>query len=342
MQLASKRRFPPGVGFALLLLLAAVIGVLFPDPFTQKKWGESGQWATVATFVIFIFIGRSISLDVLAKEMKRPMVMFAIQGSIFLATWILASLLYRYSHHLFSSPYFMGFLVVLVLPSTISSCIVYARVAGGSSEFALGHSFLSNFIAPFLFPLLCVGWLYGVGFTGVSFMSVVERIYPRLGLLILLPLILGYLSQKIPQAGLQRDWEKKAPQACILFLSYVAFASGSSLGLLDQPISQWMELLAWTIVCWLVLSFLGWISGKVLGLKTPERISAYFVVSQKSLATGIPLIFAVMGTQSVEGWIWIILPLTFYHLFQLLAGAGILAYLNREVLKDRQDFCMDE
>ena len=333
MQLASKRRFPPGVGFAILLLLASVAGVLFPDSFTQKKWGESGQWATVATFVIFIFIGRSISLDVLVKEMKRPVVTLTIQGSIFLATWILANVLYRYN--VSASPFLMGFLVVLVLPSTISSCIVYARIAGGNTEFALGHSFLSNFIAPFLFPLLCVGWLYGVGFTGVSFLSVVERIYPRLGLLILLPLILGYLSQKIPLVRVQRDWEKKAPQACILFLSYVAFASGSSLGLLDQSISQWMELLAWTIGCWLVLSFLGWISGKVLGLKMPERISAYFVVSQKSLATGIPLIFAVMGTQSVEGWIWIILPLTCYHLFQLLAGAGIVAYLNREVPKDR-------
>ena len=333
MQLASKGRFPSGVGFALLLLLAAVVGVLFPDPFTQKNWRESGQWAAVATFVIFVFIGRSISLNVLVREMKRPMVTLTIQGSIFLATWILANVLYRYN--VSASPFLMGFLVVLVLPSTISSCIVYARIAGGNTEFALGHSFLSNFIAPFLFPLLCVGWLYGVGFTGVSFLSVVERIYPRLGLLILLPLILGYLSQKIPLVRGLRDWEKQVPQACILFLSYVAFASGSSLGLLDQSISQWAELAAWTILCWLVLSFLGWVSGKVIGLKTPERVSAYFVVSQKSLATGIPLIFAVMGTQSVEGWIWIILPLTFYHLFQLLAGAGVIAYLNREVPKDR-------
>ena len=340
MQLASKRRFPSGVGFAFLLLLAAIAGILFPDPFTQKYWGESGQWTKVATFVIFVFIGRSISLDVLAKEMKRPMVTLTIQVSIFLVPWILANLLYRYN--VSASPFLVGFLVVLVLPSTISSCIVYARVAGGSSEFALGHSFLSNFIAPFLFPLSCVGWLYGVGFTGVSFLSVVERIYPRLGLLILLPLILGYLSQKIPLVRVQRDWEKRVPQACILFLSYIAFASGSSLGLLDQSISKWFELVAWTIACWLVLSLLGWASGILVGLNATERVSAYFVVSQKSLATGIPLIFAVMGTQSVEGWIWIILPLTFYHLFQLLAGAGVIAYLNREVRKDRQDFCMDE
>ena len=281
----------------------------------------------------FYFYWQKYFSGCLGKRDEASNGYLTIQGSIFLATWILANLLYRYN--VSASPFLVGFLVVLVLPSTISSCIVYARVAGGNTEFALGHSFLSNFIAPFLFPLLCVGWLYGVGFTGVSFLSVVERIYPRLGLLILLPLILGYLSQKIPLVRVQRDWEKKAPQACILFLSYVAFASGSSLGLLEQTISQWVELAAWTSVCWLVLSFLGWISGKVLGLKTPERISAYFVVSQKSLATGIPLIFAVMGTQSVEGWIWIVLPLTFYHLFQLLAGAGVIAYLNREVPKDR-------
>ena len=124
MQLASKRRFSPGVGFALLILLAAVFGVVFPDPFAQKNWGESGQWATVATFVIFVFIGRSISMDVLAKEMKRPVVTLTIQGSIFMATWILANLLYRYN--VSASPFLVGFLVVLVLPSTISSCIVYA------------------------------------------------------------------------------------------------------------------------------------------------------------------------------------------------------------------------
>ena len=229
----------------------------------------------------------------------------------------------------------MGFLVVLVLPSTISSCIVYARVAGGNTEFALGHSFLSNFIAPFLFPLLCVGWLYGVGFTGVSFLSVVERIYPRLGLLILLPLILGYLSQKIPLVRVQRDWEKRhLRHAFYFFPMSLLLRDLLSVCSTNRSANGW-SWLAWTIVCWLVLSFLGWISGKVLGLKTPERISAYFVVSQKSLATGIPLIFAVMGTQSVEGWIWIILPLTFYHLFQLLAGAGVIAYLNREVPKDR-------
>ena len=334
MRLASKRRFPHGIGFALLLLLVAIAGVFFSGPFHQKNWGESGQWASVATFIIFIFIGRSLSPQLLAKELKRPMVTLVVQGCIFFLPWIMATLLFLCN--LSSSSYLIGFLVVLVLPSTISSCVVYARTAGGNTEFTLGHSFLSNLVAPFLFPVLCGGWLYGVGYIGVSFLTMAERVYPRLGLLILLPLILGYISKKIPLMGEpMKDWEKKVPQVCILFLSYIAFASGSSLGLLDHSMSQWVELMAWTIACWFVLSFLGWISGKMLDFKTPEKISAYFVVSQKSLATGIPLIFAVMGTQSVEGWLWIVLPLTFYHFFQLLAGAAVVAYLNRKATEGR-------
>ena len=335
MELKAKNRgFPAGIGFALGLLLAAVAGVLFPDPFSQSKWGQSGQWASVATFIVFIFLGRSLSLNGLWLELKRPVVTLVVQGGIFLLPWIVATILFR--SNLSSSSYLIGFLVVLVLPSTISSCVVYAREAGGNTELALGHSFLSNFIAPFLFPLLSGGWLYGVGYIGVSFLSMAEQVYPRLGLLIILPALVGYLSKKIPMVGEPvGDWERKVPQVCILFLSYIAFASGTSLGLLDQPFNQWMELLGWIIACWLVLSFLGWACGAITGGSMPERKSIYFVVSQKSLATGIPLVFAMMGTGTIQGWIWIVLPLTFYHLFQLLAGAGILAWLNHRMPEDR-------
>jgi sodium/bile acid cotransporter 7 len=328
-RLASKGGFMQGTGFALALVMVALVGVFFPDPFSQSKWGQSGQWASVATFIVFIFQGRSLSLKGLWLEFKRPVVTLVVQGGIFFLPWIVATILFLCS--LSSSSFFIGFLVVLVLPSTISSCVVYAREAGGNAEFALGHSFLSNFIAPFVFPLLSGGWLYGVGYVGVSFFTVVEQIYPRLGLLIILPAVLGYLSKKIPILGEPvGNWERKVPQGCILFLSYIAFASGTSLGLLDQSFKQWVELIGWIIACWLMLSFLGWVCGAITAVSISERKSIYFVVSQKSIATGIPLVFAMMGTETAQSWVWIVLPLSFYHLFQLLAGAGMVAYLNRK------------
>ncbi len=324
---ARNRGFPAGTGFVLGLLLAAVAGALFPDPFSASKWGQSGQWASVATFIVFVFLGRRLSLNGLWLELKRPMVTLVVQCGIFFLPWIVATALFL--SNLSSSSYLLGFLVVLVLPSTISSCVVYAREAGGNIEFALGHSFLSNFIAPFLFPLLSGGWLYGVGYDGVSCLSMAEGVYPRLGLLIVLPTVLGYLSKKIPLVGEPvGNWERMVPQGCILFLSYIAFASGTSLGLLDHSFNQWMELLAWIIACWLILSFFGWACGMIAGVSMPERKSIYFVVSQKSLATGIPLVFAMMGTGTIQGWIWIVLPLALYHSFQLVAGAGVLAYLR--------------
>jgi sodium/bile acid cotransporter 7 len=299
-------------------------GVFFPLHLGENKW--LGFLAPISTFVIFLFIGRSITASGLLRVCNKPKATMLIQGFIFGVPWAIAFVLTFMAP---SSFYSTGFLIVLILPTTVSSCVVYARDAGGNAEFALGHSFLSNLIAPILFPLLSTLWIFGVGYGGIPFSKVAAEVYPRLALLILLPAILGWYSRKIPLLGeTPRTWESKVPQACILFLSYLAFASGSALSLLDLPMIEWVMLAGWTLGCWLILSFLGWACGKVGGLDLPDRKSTYFVVSQKSLATGIPLIFATMGTQGLEGWVWLVLPLTLYHMFQLIAGAGVIACLN--------------
>lgn len=325
-RLASKRGFPKGVGFALLLVLTAIGGAVYPDLFIKDGWAKPGQFASVATFIIFLFLGRGLSLGNLWKACKTPWLTFQVQSFIFFTPWLIAIVLSFIGP---SSMFAIGFMIVLILPTTVSSCVVYAREAGGNADFALGHSFLANLIAPFLFPLLGTLWIFDLGYGGIPFTKVVAEIYPRLALLILLPATLGWLSKKMPLLTEPfGKWEDQVPRACILFLSYLAFASGSALSLLDQPMYEWAKLVGWTIGCWLILSFLGWACGAVSGLDMPQRKSAYFLVSQKSLATGIPLIFATMGTKSVEGWVWLVLPLSLYHMFQLVAGAGVLAWLN--------------
>ena len=190
-------------------------------------------------FYYFFFLGRSLSLNGLCLELKRPVVTLVVQGSIFFVPWIVATILFICN--LSSASYLIGFLVVLVLPSTITSCVVYTREAGGNTRVCSGTFLSLNLVAPFLFPILCGGWLFGVGYIGVSFLSMAERVYPRLGLLVLLPFILGYLSNKIPAMGEPlRSWERKVPQACILLLSYCLCLRGSSL-VCFRPIHQPMD-----------------------------------------------------------------------------------------------------
>ena len=325
-RLASKGGFTQGTGFALALVLVALAGVFFPHAVGANKW--VGFLAPISTFVIFLFIGRNLTASDLLWVCRKPKLTLLVQVFIFGVTWVIAFVLTFIAP---SSFFAIGFLIVLILPTTVSSCVVYAREAGGNAEFALGHSFIANLIAPLLFPLLSTIWIFGVGYGGIPFSKVAIEVYPRLGLLILLPVVLGWFSRKIPLLGESpAKWEAKVPQVCILFLSYLAFASGSALSLLDLPMIEWVRLGGWVIGCWLILSFLGWACGKVSGLDIPEWKSTYFVVSQKSLATGIPLIFATMGTQSMEGWIWLVLPLTLYHMFQLIAGAGVIAWLKAQ------------
>jgi sodium/bile acid cotransporter 7 len=323
-RLASKGGFSQGTGFALALVLVALAGVFFPLHLGENKW--LGFLAPISTFVIFLFIGRSITASGLLRVCNKPKVTMLVQGFIFAVPWAIAFVLTFIAP---SSFYSIGFLIVLILPTTVSSCVVYARDAGGNAEFALGHSFIANLIAPLLFPLLSTMWIFGVGDGGIPFTKVAAEVYPRLGLLILLPVLLGWFTRKIPLLGNSpARWEAKVPQVCILFLSYLTFASGSALSLFDMPMIEWVGLAGWTMGCWLILSFFGWACGKIGGLDMSERKSTYFVVSQKSLATGIPLIFATMGTKSMEGLIWLVLPLTLYHMFQLITGAGVIAWLH--------------
>jgi predicted Na+-dependent transporter len=270
----------------------ALVLVALAGVFFPLHLGENkwlGFLAPISTFVIFLFIGRGITSSGLLRVCNKPKVTMLVQGFIFGVPWAIA------------------FVLTFIAPS----------------------SFFSNLIAPILFPLLSTLWIFGVGYGGIPFSKVAAEVYPRLALLILLPAILGWYSRKIPLLGeTPRTWESKVPQACILFLSYLAFASGSALSLVDLPMIEWVGLAGWTMGCWLILSFLGWVCGKIGDLDIPERKSTYFVVSQKSLATGIPLIFATMGTKSMEGLIWLVLPLTLYHMFQLITGAGVIAWLH--------------
>ena len=149
-------------------------------------------------FYYFYFFGKKSFLERVVFGAERPVVTLVVQGSIFCALDC-----GNYTFHLQSVFRFLpdwvsggpGFAI------PITSCVVYTREAGGNTEFALGHSFLSNLVAPFLFPILCGGWLFGVGYIGVSFLSMAERVYPRLGLLVLLPFIWDTYRIKFPRWG---------------------------------------------------------------------------------------------------------------------------------------------
>lgn len=321
--MARKREFPKGIGFALCLVGSSFLGLMYPDFLLGREWFDGQFISNLATICIFFFIGRAINLTGLVDALKQPSTVLLIQSCIFLVPWACAFGLMQFG---FLQQVQVGWFFLLVLPTTVSSCVVYSKLAGGNGEFALTHSFLSNLLAPLLLPVLFASFIS-------SSVKFAWSIYPQIFILILLPLLLGLGSRYFPFVWTKepRKGEAMVPPFCILVLSYLAFARGSSGGMFQLG---WDDLIISLLVCWTGMSALAWLAGRVISKDKGIRVSAYFIISQKSLATGIPLAFAIIANVNDSLLASIIVPITAYHLFQLLMGSLLVAWMNSGKVKE--------
>jgi len=321
--MARKREFPKGIGFALCLVGSSFLGLMYPEFLLGREWFDSQFISNLATICIFFFIGRAINLTGLVDALKQPSTVLLIQSCIFLVPWACTFGLMQFG---FLQQVQVGWFFLLVLPTTVSSCVVYSKLAGGNGEFALTHSFLSNLLAPLLLPILFASFIS-------SSVKFAWSIYPQIFILILLPLLLGLGSRYFPFVWTKesRKGEAMVPPFCILVLSYLAFARGSSGGMFQLG---WDELIISLLVCWTGMSAFAWLAGRVISKDKGIRVSAYFIISQKSLATGIPLAFAIIANVNDSLLASIIVPITAYHLFQLLMGSLLVAWMNSGKVKE--------
>lgn len=321
--MARKREFPKGIGFVLCLVGSSFLGLMYPDFLLGREWVDGQFISNLATICIFFFIGRVINLTGLVDALKQPSTVLLIQSCIFLVPWACAFGLMQFG---FLQQVQVGWFFLLVLPTTVSSCVVYSKLAGGNGEFALTHSFLSNLLAPLLLPILFASFIS-------SSVQFAWSIYPQIFILILLPLLLGIGSRHFPFVWTKkpRKGEAMVPPFCILVLSYLAFARGSSGGMFQLG---WDELIISLLVCWTGMSALAWLAGRVISKDKRIRVSAYFIISQKSLATGIPLALAIIANVHDSFLASIIVPITAYHLFQLLMGSLLVAWINYGKVKE--------
>ena len=321
--MARKREFPKGIGFALCLIGSSFLGLVYPDFVLEREWVDGQFVSSLATLCIFFFIGRAINLTGLVNVLKQPSSFLLIQSCIFLVPWLCAIGLMQFG---FLQQVQIGWFFLLVLPTTVSSCVVYSKLAGGREEFALTHSFLSNFLAPLLVPFLFASFMS-------SSVKFAWSIYPQIFILILLPLLLGIGSRHFPFAWAKEPKKGEAMVApfCILVLSYLAFARGSLVGIFQL---DWNELIISLLVCWTGMSALAWLAGRFISKNKGIRVSTYFVISQKSLATGIPLAFAIIPNDHDSLFATMIIPITAYHLFQLLMGSLLVSWMKSTKFKE--------
>jgi len=283
--------------------------------------------AQAAVVGIFLLSGLTIGFSHVLDDLSRWRCHLLIQASSF----GLAPLLVALTAGWFAQAEVrQGLFLVAAVPTTISSCVVFTTLAGGRRACALlnavGGNLAGVVISPFLLRLLI-----GAGPGGPVR---VGRAMLELGLLVLLPFAVGQALGRFGR-GLRGSAERLAKplaQVLILLIMLCAF-SGSLRRLAGDGMGRWGTAFLYLIGLHLVMGGVLLAAARWGGLRRDESAAVFFCGTQKTLAMGAPLAYAYFaGAEVVVGLV--LLPLVFYHFFQLILGSLLVHAWARRGARD--------
>ena len=216
-----------------------------------------------------------------------------------------------------------GFIILGCLPTTIASCVIYTRTAGGNEAGALCNSVGGNLLGLFVTPLLIVLLL------GTHGDAPITAVLQQLSLEVVFPIIVGQgirfalRAQAFPRL-------RHIPSILLLYIIWCVFSATFVLGI-DPAL---VKAVSWTILFATVLHAvvlgISWSCSAIslFRFTHEDRIAALFCSTQKTLALGIPLV-SILYAQRPD-LVWLTLPLIIYHPLQLFIGGVLVARLAKK------------
>lgn len=324
----TMRRWLAQNWFLVGLLAAAVLAWLTPGAGASGGLLRSELTTKLGVVLIFFMQGLTLSLAVMKKGIMQWRLHVFVQTFIFLAAPLAALFVLTLSGDLLSRELKIGFLFLAALPTTIATSVAYTAMVNGNVAGAVFNSTAANLAGIFITPLWMSIWLQTGGET-----LPLGRLFLDISMMLLAPLLVGQMCRP-----LVHDWidsYKKffsiLTSLIIIFIVYAAFCN-------SWQNNIWAAHGAGVAVLAATGGLLFFIANKAVvlaGIKLfrfnyENSMTALFCAPQKTLAAGAPMANLIFASQPGLGII--LLPLMFYHIFQLFLG-GIL--VNR-IRKSRQ------
>ena len=308
----------------LLGLLAAVAGGL-ALPRAGSVVSQDGATATVLVVVLFFLSGLSLPTEAIRSGLRDIRLHLFLQLFIFVAVPLYfaasAALLWRGGDPRIVA----GIYALAVLPTTVSSCIVFTQSARGNVIATIFNASLANIAGVFLSPLLLSLLLQQSGRALPA--DELLRVLTALAVKMLLPVALGQLARVRLRETAQRYRKVISVfmNAAIVVIIWFSFSRPA----LDPTFAASL-LRLWPLFGYLALSHLlllgaVWGISRALRLDRANTCTALFVAPQKTLAMGAPLLTTYFATMPDLLGV-ALLPLIMYHLWQLTV-AGFLPRL---------------
>ncbi len=300
--------------FIIALLAMLAIGLLAPIPDAVREVLDVAS--DVAIVVLFLLYGaRMRTRDVIAGLRN-----VRLQGGALAVTFVLFPLL-GLALSLLAEPVLgeslaRGVLYLSLLPSTVQSSVALVGVARGNVAGAITAATVSNLLGMLLTPALVLVLMHTSGSTGGGGLRSVL-------LLLLAPFVVGQLLQPLlgdhvrARKNLTTLWDR----GTILLVVLVAVSTATAAGVWStvSPLTLLGVVVAAGILLAVALTATWW-GGKVLGLDDGDRIALLMCGSQKSLATGLPMLAALFPA-ALAGPIAV--PVIVYHQMQLIVSSAL-------------------
>ncbi|MFP4510573.1 MAG: bile acid:sodium symporter family protein [Spirochaetaceae bacterium] len=306
--------------FLLGLVSALVLG--FATPGLGDTLDPGG--ATTRTIVIALFFIAGFTLP--SEQIRRGLTHYRLHLYLQIFVFVVVPLYFFLTARLFTV-YLDGILVyglyaLAVLPTTISTCVVFTQATGGNTVGALFNAAFSNIAGIFVSPLLLS--LFLAGSTAALPAGEMLGTLHSLVLSMLVPVVAGQVLHVRFRdvAHRTRTVFSNISNALILVIVYTTIS-----GTADNPeflgmLSQLPVPFAFLAVTHLLLVAAAFYGARVVGFSRGDQICAMYVGPQKTLAMGVPLL-TVYFAGNPDILAVALLPLLFYHPFQLLV-AGVL------------------
>ena len=313
-------------GFVLALLGAGLLAWAYPGLGATEGPLQAGRLSRWGVMLIFFLQGLSLKTGELAAGLGNYRLHTFIQAWIFIFAAVLhlgaGAILQAVGH----AGLAQGFYYLALLPTTISSAILFTGAAGGNVPAAIFNTTLANVAGVFWVPAGAL--LFFAAGPGLQ-TALLADLLMKIAQLILLPLILGQILRPWVR---QRNWFlQTAPRFRTINNGIIIFIVFSTLA--QSFLSE-----AWTgiapadlvlLVSLVSLVAAGvhagvWRSSRWMAGRPAERLAALFCGSQKTLATGAPMAVAIFaGADSIQqvNVGLLLLPLLCYHQIQLYLAA---------------------
>lgn len=307
--------------FSLWLLCGVLLAILFPGPAADGGWLHAKVLTQIGVWVIFFLQGLGLPTSELATGYKpKRLHVFVLSWNYIWFPLVIGILLLPISLVL-PENLRLGFWLLAIMPTTVSSAVTFTAVSGGNSSNAIFSTVFSNLLSVLLVPSVCVAYLATETEAQVPLLPLFSKLFA----LIVVPLIIGQIIRKLMpvRAGVAAKKTKSLGNWIIIFIVHAAFANSVQSGFLDSLAGRdVVAVIACTLAVLLIMSRLVWWSSRWIQPTRGQRIAAFFCASQKSLATGLPLATSILAAApGVVDGAAVLIPLMCYHPSQLvLAG----------------------